>query len=37
MAGWLTSWSSSSSSSSRDGKKFVGKTLMVCIVRRYNY
>jgi hypothetical protein len=31
MAGW------SSSSGSRDGKKFVGKTLMVCIVGRYSY
>jgi hypothetical protein len=32
MAGW-----SSSSSGSRDGKKFMGKTLMVCIVGRYSY
>jgi hypothetical protein len=32
---WLAGWTSSSSS--RDGKKFVGKSLMVCIVGRYNY
>jgi len=33
---WLAGWSGWSRSR-RDGKKFVGKTLMVCIVGRYNY
>jgi hypothetical protein len=32
---WPAGWSRSCGS--RDGKKFVGKTLMVCIVGTYSY